>query len=58
MRFSHRYIYLLMIAVVGIPVLLGVSTKPARMVSAERMYSVVEGVEFSAGDIALVWLDF
>lgn len=58
MRFSHRYIYLLMIAVVGIPIVFGFSTKPARMISAERMYAVVDNVSFAEGDVALVWLDF
>ena len=58
MRFSHRYVYLLMIAVVAIPIVFGFSTKPARMISAERMYSVVENVSIVEGDIALVWLDF
>jgi hypothetical protein len=54
----RRLIYLLMIIAVGAPVLFGVSRQPSRMVSAERMYSVIEGVDFKPGEVAMVWLDF
>ncbi len=56
--FPRRLIYLLMIIAVGAPVLLGVSRQPSRLVSAERMYSVIEGVKFVPGEVAMVWLDF
>lgn len=55
---SRRLIYLLMIAAVAVPVLFGVSQKPSRLVSAERMYSVVDTVGFQPGEVAMVWLDF
>lgn len=54
----RRLIYLLMIIAVGAPVLFGVSRQPSRMVSAERMYAVIEGVDFKPGEVAMVWLDF
>jgi len=47
-----------MIVAVGAPVLFGVSRQPSRMVSAERMYTVMENVAFSPGEVAMVWLDF
>jgi hypothetical protein len=54
----RRLIYLLMIIAVGAPVLFGISRQPSRMVSAERMYSVMENVAFATGEVAMVWLDF
>jgi len=54
----RRLIYLLMILAVGAPVLFGISQAPSRMVSAERMYSVMEAVTFAPGEVAMVWLDF
>lgn len=54
----RRLIYLLMIVAVGAPVLFGISQSPSRMVSAERMYSVMESVSFAPGEVAMVWLDF
>jgi hypothetical protein len=47
-----------MLVAVGAPVLLGISRQPSRMVSAERMYSVMEKVSFAPGEVAMVWLDF
>jgi hypothetical protein len=55
---SRRLIYLLMIVAVGAPVLFGISEKPSRLVSAERMYSVIESLEVKPGEVAMVWLDF
>jgi hypothetical protein len=54
----RRLIYFLMLVAVGAPVLLGISRQPSRMVSAERMYSVMEKVSFAPGEVAMVWLDF
>jgi hypothetical protein len=47
-----------MILAVAVPVLFGLSQKPSRLVSAERMYSVMDSLAVSPGDVALVWLDF
>lgn len=47
-----------MILAVAVPVLFGVSQKPSRLVSAERMYSVIDSLSVSPGDVAFVWLDF
>jgi len=55
---GRRLIYLAMILAVGIPVILGYSQPPSRLVSAERMYDVVEGVTLKPGEVAFVWLDF
>jgi hypothetical protein len=54
----RRLIYLLMILAVAAPVMFGLSQAPSRLVSAERMYSVVDSVEVQPGEVALVWLDF
>lgn len=54
----RRLIYLLMIIAVAAPVMFGLSQAPSRLVSAERMYSVVDTVEVKPGEVALVWLDF
>ena len=58
MSIPRRLIYLLMILAVGAPVFLGISRAPSRMVSAERMYDVMQGVTFAPGEVAMVWLDF
>jgi len=58
MNRGRRFIYLLMILAVAAPILFGVSQKPSRLVSAERMYSVIDSLSVSPGDVALVWLDF
>lgn len=55
---SRRLIYLLMIAAVAIPVALNLSFTPARMVAAERMYKVMEEVQFKKDDVAMLWFDF
>jgi len=55
---GRRFIYLLMIVAVAVPVLFGVSQRPSRLVSAERMYSVIDTLSVSPGDVAMVWLDF
>jgi hypothetical protein len=47
-----------MILAVAVPVLFGVSQKPSRLVSAERMYSVIDSLSVTKGDVAMVWLDF
>lgn len=54
----RRLIYLLMILAVAAPVMFGLSQAPSRLVSAERMYSVVDSFEVQPGEVALVWLDF
>jgi hypothetical protein len=38
-----------MILAVGLPIVLGISQKPSRLVSAERMYDVVEKVKVQPG---------
>jgi hypothetical protein len=48
----------MMILAVAAPVMFGLSQAPSRLVSAERMYSVVDSVEVQPGEVALVWLDF
>ncbi len=58
MDLPRRFIYLLMILAVGVPVLLGWSQRPSRMVSAERMFSTIERLDFAPGEVAMVWLDF
>jgi hypothetical protein len=55
---SRRLIYLAMILAVGLPIFFKFSEQPSRLVSAERMYDVVEGVSFSPGEVSMVWLDF
>jgi len=55
---GRRLIYLLMILAVGLPIVFGVSQKPSRLVSAERMYDVVEQVRVQPGEVAMVWFDF
>lgn len=47
-----------MIVAVALPILLGISQKPSRLVSAERMYEVLDTVQVSEKRVALVWLDF
>ncbi len=55
---GRRLIYLIMILAVGLPIVFGISQKPSRLVSAERMYDVVEQVRMEPGEVALVWFDF
>lgn len=55
---GRRLLYLVMILAVGVPILFGVTQKPSRLVSAERMYEVIEGVSVKPGEVAMVWLDF
>jgi hypothetical protein len=55
---GRRLIYLLIILAVGLPIVFGISQKPSRLVSAERMYDVVEKVQVQPGEVAMVWLDF
>lgn len=55
---GRRLIYLLMILAVGLPIVCGISQKPSRLVSAERMYDVVEQVKVQPGEVAMIWLDF
>ncbi len=55
---GRRLIYLVMMLAVALPILLGVSQHPSRLVSAERMYQVVEETQTKEGQVALVWLDF
>jgi len=55
---ERRLIYLIMIVAVAIPILFEFSWAPSRLVSAERMYQVIEDVRAGEGEIALVWLDF
>jgi hypothetical protein len=47
-----------MIMAVGLPIVMGISQKPSRLVSAERMYDVVENVKVEPGEVAMIWLDF
>ena len=55
---GRRLIYLVMILAVGLPIIFGISQKPSRLVSAERMYEVVEKVQVQPGEVAMVWFDF
>lgn len=55
---SRRILYLVMIVAVALPILMGVSQKPSRLVSAERMYEVLDTIEVGDKRVALVWLDF
>jgi hypothetical protein len=55
---SRRLIYLIMIVAVAAPILFGISQRPSRLVSAERMYDVIENVKVQPGEVAMVWLDF
>jgi hypothetical protein len=47
-----------MIVAVAAPILFGISQRPSRLVSAERMYDVIENVKVQPGEVAMVWLDF
>lgn len=55
---ERRLIYLVMIVAVSIPVIFEFSWPPSRLVSAERMYDVVEQVQVKQGEVALLWMDF
>jgi hypothetical protein len=55
---GRRLIYFIMILAVGLPIVFGISQKPSRLVSAERMYDVVEKVRMEPGEVAMVWFDF
>lgn len=55
---GRRLIYLLMLLAVGLPIVFGISQKPSRLVSAERMYDVVEQIKAQPGEVAMIWLDF
>ncbi len=55
---ERRLIYFIMIVAVTIPVIFEFSWSPSRLVSAERMYEVVENVPVNQGEVSLVWLDF
>lgn len=55
---SRRLIYLVMIVAVAAPILFGISQRPSRLVSAERMYDVMETVKVQPGEVAMVWFDF
>jgi hypothetical protein len=55
---ERRVIYLVMLVAVVIPIIFEFSWSPSRLVSAERMYEVVENVQVQSGEVALVWLDF
>lgn len=55
---ERRLIYLVMIIAVSIPVIFEFSWPPSRLVSAERMYEVVEQVQVGEGEVALLWMDF
>jgi len=55
---SRRILYLVMIVAVALPILLGISQKPSRLVSAERMYQVLDTVQVGEKRVALVWFDF
>jgi hypothetical protein len=54
----RRLIYLLMIVTVAYPIVNKLSFNPARLISAERTYQVIEGVSVQPGEVALFWLDF
>ncbi len=56
--FGRRLIYLVMLVAVAVPVLLKWSLPPQRLVSAERMYDVIENVHVEPGEVAIVWFDF
>lgn len=58
MSIPRRVIYVLMLAAVAAPLLFGISEKPSRLVSAERMYSVIESLDVKSNEVAMVWLDF
>lgn len=55
---GRRLIYLVMLLAVGLPIVFGISEKPSRLVSAERMWDVMETVSVAPGEVAMVWLDF
>lgn len=55
---DRRFIYLLVLVSLAVPLYYRLSLPPARMKSAEKLYQVVESTEFGTGDIALVLMDF
>ena len=57
-EWSRRIIYILMIAAVSYPILSGFTTTPSRLVAAERMFKVVDELQYKQGEFALIAMDF
>jgi hypothetical protein len=55
---SRRFVYAFMLGVIALSILTRFSMNPSRMVSAERMYSLIETLKLNDGEVAMVWLDF
>ncbi len=55
---DRRYIYLLILVALLIPLILKVSVRPARMESAERVYQAIDEFVPQKGDVVLISLDF
>ncbi len=55
---NRRVIYLFVFLALAVPMVQRYTVTPSRMVSAERMYEVVQNLKFEAGDVAFISLDF
>jgi hypothetical protein len=57
-QLDRRIIYFSVLLALLAPLLLKTVVKPARMVSAEKLYEVIENLKVGPSDIALVAIDF
>ena len=55
---DRRWIYLMVVLALAIPLISGYSVEPARMRSAEKLYHVISDLEVPDGDIAFIALDW
>lgn len=54
---DRRYIYLLVILALSVPLLTGYRVPPARMAAAEALYETIDELQVAPGEIAFVALD-
>ena len=55
---DRRVIYLFILIALSVPLACGYSVKPAKMESAEKVFSIIDSTKLDPGDIVLVGLDF
>lgn len=55
---ARRWVYLLLLTALSVPLLCGYSVKPARLAAAQQMFEIIENVQVAPGDIAFVAFDF
>ncbi|MBX7143510.1 MAG: hypothetical protein K1X79_03590 [Oligoflexia bacterium] len=58
MDLDRRWIYLLVLLAISLPLLRKYSVPPARMSAAEKVFEVVESTQLQPGDVAFVAIDF